>query len=345
MIILEGPDGSGKSILAKQLEIEGFSVMKAVAATEYDDYMEALSGEKSEPVPLQALPFTPGPLLDKDTRWVCDRWFWSEMPYSEHLRNTNMKFSLKEFHNLHLTTIAHNPVVLLHTRNSKKADSVPAELFDPILKSYREWFKLLDISYLEWDYLSPPITLEELLTHEEQRRSHAVWWRNLAKRGIAGIGNTANPRVMLIAEELGPSNLYHLPFERGPSGYYLSELFDEGEVPLSSFYLTNWKKVLDNNENRRLLEYELSSSGVESVIILGGEAKKAQPIIEAFGLNRFNIYNLKHPGWVVNHSDSAREMAYRKKGYLAEWKAAWKAALGVKDTTPQEGPMTLVMVS
>lgn len=341
MIILLGPDSSGKTTLQEKIIEFGNLVnpelgddppyfgWHAVKDTEYKDYMEVLSGTPDNPIPLGAHTFQPSPFLEKNKHAVIDRFFWCEYPYSEVLRNAAPKFSLKQFHNLHLATIAHNPVVILMTRRSEEYldPDVPEELFVPLLQSYREWLEAFDVVYLEWDFMFPRLRLIELLDHEAARQASVIWWRNLAKRGIAGIGNTVNPQVMVIAEVLSANNIFHYPFEGGPSGQYLTDLFQEAEVPLSSFYLTNWKKTNSHEENSILLAKEITQTKIDHVIILGGEARKAEQVFLSKGFDRSNIHHLKHPGWVVNHSSSPREEKYRKEGYSREWKATWDKIL------------------
>jgi hypothetical protein len=58
---------------------------------------------------------------------------------------------------------------------------------------------------------------------------------------------------------------------------------------------------------------------------MGREAEKARPIIESVGIDSIRV--LKHPGWVVNHSENLKEMTFRKKRYLEDWTAAWNGAL------------------
>lgn len=331
MIILEGPDGSGKSILAKQLMVEAEGRLKLihnVAATEYNEYMEFLAGEPSKPVPINAAePFIAGSALQAGAHFIQDRTFWSELPYSTVFRSAGMKFSTKQFHNMHLLTLSHNPVVVLMTRNSGRADStVPPEFFNPILASYRWWFKELDIAFFEWDYLNPPMPIENLVAHSFRMQQQVVWWRNLYKKGLGGIGNTANPTVLILAEEIGPNNLYRLPFERGSSGFYLSEVLDEADTPLSEFYLTNWRKTIDEKENARLLLHEIDMTGVSHIIFMGRTAQGAEKYLHQAG-HDLKVYTMPHPGWIVNHSPTIKEMEKRKRDFLEQWKTAWTTAM------------------
>lgn len=347
MIILLGPDGSGKTTLQTKLITEhGLQFFHAIRETDYNEYMEFLSGERSRPIPLQEIPFIAGDALQKDTHYICDRFFWCDGPYSEIIRNGLGSFSLKQLHNLHLATIAHNPMVILMNRKTPeyKDDYMAGELFTPILERYRTWLTSLGVQYMEWDYLNPPMTLNALVQSSIERQRSITWWRNLAKKGIAGYGNTANPEVFLIAEILGPSNVYHFPFEQGPSGIYLSELFDEGEVPLSCFYVTNWKKTISEEENAQYLIKELTSAGPHDIILLGNESRKSLPTIQALGYQSDHIHQLKHPGWVVNHAENLRDVTFRKQGYLNDWKETWRNALTTKDHLPADDELVITKV-
>lgn len=328
MIILLGPDHSGKTFLQKQLMEKGMTGTHASRDTGYDDYMRQLSGEKSPPIPLGERPFQWGALLSPNTHYVCDRFFMCEGPYSEiYRKEPTIKYTLKQWHNLHLQTIAYNPVVVLCTRKGPHWDEgqyVPEEYFEPILASYRKWLGEMKIDYLNYDWQNPVMTVDDLVLASRVAQSEISWWRNMARKGIAGTGNTKDPTVLVLAEVLSNNNVYHLPFEGGPSGRYLSELFDQAEIPMRSFYLTNWKKTNDPAQNVELLTKEINMTGVQSCIILGGEAKRAKPLIESMGIR---THLIKHPGWVVNHSDNAREEASRKAAYITEWRSVWTQAL------------------
>ncbi len=351
MIILLGPDASGKTHLKAQLMAEGMDSMHFTKDTDYDTYMALLSGQKSRPIPLGEIPFIPSLLLQKDAHWVLDRWFYCEGPYTEVIRKEPIRWSLKQFHNLHLATIAHNPVVILMTRKPDvwpEGQPIREDQFLPVLESYRKWLDMLEVTYISWDWQRPPMTVEALATHSLERQQEVIWWRNMAKRGIAGYGNTIYPTALILAEILGGYNVYHYPFEQGPSGYYLSELIDEAGVPLSSFYLTNWKKTVDSEENEVLLRRELLKTGASHVVFLGREAEKAKPIVLSTGLPEENTHYLRHPGWVVNHSESIKEEKFRKMKYSKDWREIWQKILGERDlqdsdtSSPEEDELVVV---
>ncbi|HET7712998.1 MAG TPA: hypothetical protein VFK94_00105, partial [Patescibacteria group bacterium] len=77
MIILLGPDNSGKSTLAQYLTVRSLGTerpmipFKAVAATGYKEYIELLRGPKSDPSNLQT--YVPGLAFKMGGAVVCDR--------------------------------------------------------------------------------------------------------------------------------------------------------------------------------------------------------------------------------------------------------------------------------
>lgn len=333
MLILLGPDNSGKTTLTKQIEQRSKGTKneavawKALAATGYKDYIEFLRGPKSKPVDLST--HTPGLALSRNGKVVADRFFYCELPYSRLLRTEERtKFTLKQWHNMHLSTMAFNPTVVLTTRKAEEyQDYVPEILFEPILKEYRHWLRFHDINWTEYDFVAEDVeqVADGLLQMDMFARARNQWWLDMAKKGLAGVGNTASPKVVIMAQDLGPMNVHRIAFEQGPSGYYLSDLIDEAEVPLSSFYLTNWLKVADRNANIAMLRTELENTTPKYVILLGRQAADAIPTIERAGVD--HIIQLKHPGWVINHSYDLKELAYRKEKYSEEWGNVWKTIL------------------
>lgn len=332
MIILLGPDNSGKSTLVRQLELytrgtaEELVPWKALAATGYKEYIEFLRGPKGKPMDIKS--HVPGLALARSGRVIADRFFYCELPYARLLRKEERtKFTLKQWHNMHLSTISFNPVVVLATRKADEyEDHVPEELFDPILREYKHWLGVHGISYVRYDFKTDAEGAAQGLTQLHMlNRERVRWWTEMAQVGYAGVGNTVNPKVVIMAQDLGPMNVHRIPFEQGPSGYYISDLLDEAEVPLSSFYLTNWKKTPDMAKNVELLRRELENTRPEYVILLGRMATEAIPTIEKAGID--HVIQLKHPGWVVNHSYDLKELAYKKQKYSEEWAGIWKTIL------------------
>lgn len=345
MIILEGPDCSGKTTLGERLVYQSkdsITLWKAVAATNYEEYMTILRGEKVDP--LDRMAYQPAKPMDEGAHYVMDRFFYSEGPYAEVVRKGKLKFSLKEFHNMQLSTLSYNPITILFTKKGTpyNDETIPEELFGPILQGYRDWFDALGVEYIEWEFDRPPMTPQALINRSLEKQKEIAWWLEMARAGLAGVGNTVNPRVLVLAEEIGPSNVHKVAFELGPSGFYLSDLLDEAEIPLGSFYLTNWKKTGKSAEDYELLKSEFEHTGAKKVIFLGGEAKTTSDFItEECGIPVQNMYAIKHPGWVVNHAGSIREQNSRKAAYIIQWTDIWNRALGRETAGPAKIPENL----
>ncbi len=334
MIILLGPDNSGKSTLAQHLVVRSVGTpnahtsFKSVALTGYKEYIEFLRGPKTNVADLSS--YKPGLALAMDGQVVCDRFFYCEVPYAKLFRKLQRtQFTLKQWHNMHLSTIAFNPVVVLATRRSDiaKDDIVPEELFYPILEEYKTMLAFHRIKYYTYDYEEGP-GAQAILQQAKINSARAAWWIDMARSGVAGIGNTVDPKVLIMAQDLGPSNIHRIAFEQGPSGYYLSDLIDEAEIPLNSFYLTNWLKTTDKDRNVDLLNKEMEGFTVppSHVVLLGREAEATIPLLANYMPKEF-IHTVRHPGWVVNHAGTIKELNYRKEKYLMGWLELWKTIL------------------
>lgn len=294
--------------------------------TNYKDYITFLRGPKSDALDLKT--WKPGPLLQSGGKYVADRFFYCEIPYAKIFRKEERtQFSLKQWHNMHFSTMSFNPLIILSTRKSSTyQDAVPEDLFEPILKEYRE---LLDdhypLNYYNYDFEtdSTAAYLEMMLQVEEIKRARSAWW--LENPSLYGAGNTVSPTVFIMAQDLGPSNVHRLPFEQGPSGYYLSEVLDG--KPLDTIYLTNWiKDHNDMGRNVDLLRSELEHLRPTHVILLGREAEASVPILDAY-VAHTNVHSVVHPGWVVNHGGSIPEVKRRKLKFEERWNEIWTKIL------------------
>lgn len=335
MIILLGPDNSGKTTLAQQLALQSIGTQrpmtswKAVASTGYKDYMEFLRGPKCDPLKIET--WKPGLALQMEGAVICDRFFYCELPYARIYRQSQqIQWSLKQWHNMHLSTIAFNPTFILATeKSSSYEDEVPEEMFDPILREYWHWLGVHGITPFTYNWREEPpdgVSWAEHFLEIDGIKSEEVEWWTKGPTSLLGVGNTLNPRVLILAQDLGPSNVHRVPFEQGPSGYYLSELLDGVGAPLESFYITNFIKTKDGEKNRELLAYELDCLRPSYAILLGQAAKGAVTTIGEY-VSHSDIHETVHPGYIVNHSASKQEMETRKAKFWEKWEEVWKKIL------------------
>jgi len=300
MIILLGPDHSGKSTFAKSLQNYGYGLFHPNQYTEYEDYINFLTGI----VPASS------------TSFVCDRFWFCELPYSRVVRQTEHRFSLKQFHNLLWLTLAYSPIVILFTKKGpnylSREQLSTEEQFEPLLTYYRGALSKIGIEYLEYDWENPSFDLSDIVMQEAEESRKNSWWGRMLESGYAGIGNSKNPSSILLAEELSLNNKNLLPFEAGPSGYFLSEVIKDTNLPrLTDFFITNWKKTKNPMEDTRLFVVEMEELKPKSVLLLGRTAEAAIPTLEMLDIPYKTIM---HPAACSNYHSISKD----------EYKRRWK---------------------
>jgi len=300
MIILEGPDGSGKSTLAKKLDLPYYHF---TAESTYKDFLK----------PLCSLELTNA---------VLDRCVISEYPY--HLAmNRSFSLLLKEWHNLILLTLIQNPLIVLCTHKPEEKDYpgdqyLPYDKWDLCLGLYKAFFRINHIPYMEYDYAGP-ITPNALRILNDKRVKSSEWWLSMWKEGNGCIGS-AHPKVLLVAERLGPNNVNNLPFEVGPTGHMLSQMLQQTHTPLGDFTVTNMVKSFrrdtrpPDGRDSELLKIEIESLKPETVVFMGTPARYGIRVAKSCGV----LYEtMVHFGY-FNH----------KKKDVGELHEQWKKILG-----------------
>ncbi len=300
MIILLGPDASGKTTLAKKL---GLQYYHFDARSKYEDYLK----------PLCSLELTNA---------VMDRHIICEYPYHLIMKR-QFAFTMKQWHNIILLTLIQNPLVILCTHKSyqnkySKEQYLPYEHWDGCLTLYRHFLDTHQIRYVEYDYAGP-ITISALEIMHEKLKYAARWWEPMWKGGYGCIGSTY-PKVLLVAERLGPNNMNSLPFETGPTGRMLTDMITETTTPLGKFAVTNLVKSFrrdtrnPNNDDFRLLRYELEFLKPQKVVFMGGIAKLGIRVAKDAGIEHHEI---AHFGYY-----SHRGITDIKKmpGYIDKWR-------------------------
>ena len=226
MIIIEGPDGSGKTTLAKKLGLPYYHFTKE---SSYEDYLKPLCELK---------------LFNA----VLDRHIFSEYPYSLTMKR-DFAFTMKQWHNIILLTLAQNPLIVLCTHKPAPSEYpsdqyLPYAEWDECLRLYREFLSTHLIQHIEYDYLGrTKAFIDTLLALETIHKDQVSWWPSIWKGGYGYICST-RPKVLLVAERQGPNNMNSLPFETGPTGYMLTNMLADTGTPLGKFAVTNMVKSI-----------------------------------------------------------------------------------------------------
>ncbi len=302
MIILLGPDGTGKTTLAKKLEQYGLKYIHYTKDSNYLDYITPLCN-----------------LSLANT--VLDRHALCEYPYSICM-NRPFKFTIKQWHNIITMTLIQKPVIVLCSHKPPISDYsadqyLPYMQWDKCLLLYKSFLNTHHITYTEYDYSqSVSSFVDNLLTLNTQFNEDIAWWRThwTAKYGCAG---SSHPKFLLVAERIGPNNLHNIPFETGPTGLMLSNMLMATGTPLGNLAITNMVKSFRrdarqvNDHDVQLLEEELIHLHPNKVIFMGSIAKKGISLAKSYGCE---VGTLVHLG-SLNYK-GIKDMT----GYYNEWK-------------------------
>lgn len=300
MIILIGPDGTGKSTLAKKLRLPYYHFDMN---SKYEDYLN----------PLVSLEMYNA---------VCDRFIFCEAPYSSSL-DREFQYSMKEFHNIVLLTLMQRPVVILLTHKPilaeySKEQYLPYHKWDSVLSSYRGSLGFHHIPFIEFDYAKSPITAEALLMLEKRYRDSMRWWVPMWEKGWGAIGSP-HPKVLLVAERLGPNNLQNLPFSHGPTGKMLTNMLIDTKTHLYDFAVTNMVKSYrrdpryPNKQDMELLHIELEHLKPKVVVFMGTPARAGEKIADELWIPHHRVvhlgfYNYRRDKKVSELHDKWREI-------------------------------------
>ena len=150
MIILLGPDNTGKSTLAKALnDFSGSKTHHCNTDTVYSDYIDMLSDPSVQ-----------------DT--VFDRWFFCDIPYATVVRKEEQsKFTYQQVQIMNRLTSIYKPLILLCTNQSEnfteREQLSTQDQHSELLLEYRRVLCILQQPYTVYDWESPFASPEALL--------------------------------------------------------------------------------------------------------------------------------------------------------------------------------------
>ncbi len=303
MIIILGPDHTGKTTLAKRLaEARGRGYFHYTKDSTYQDYIKDMC----------ALNWWNG---------VLDRHAMCEYSYATVMERP-ARFSMKEWHNILLTTLIQNPLIVLcvnkPTQHEYSAGQyLPYSKWDECLRLYRQFLSTHQIPYMTYDYSNGGNPVIELMLNHARSQSEAMeWWVPMWKAKYGCIGSI-HPKLLLVAERIGPNNVNNIPFETGPTGHMLTDLLAATGTPLNKFAVTNFVKSYrgdsrePNDQDMSLLEIELDHLKPEHIVFMGTVAKNAAKLAKARNIP-FTL--VPHFGAYSHKGDRSIER------YVPEWK-------------------------
>lgn len=232
LIIIEGPDKSGKTTLAKKIEEQfnykyaHFSAPGNDPASEYASFFTSIS------IPT-----------------VCDRSYFGERVYGPLLRGAS-KISDLQYAVIEricrlkgaIFIYASTPLQICQDRLNDNLTNEKISLEN----NQKAWvrFKTLihscNIKPILFYDATKQISLDRLLLQLEQLlpsfKSHAI----LARDCCSGIGTIYGRKIVFVGDRLNINTTWlGLPFDSGPSSNYLYKRFKEARVPEDMAYLCN----------------------------------------------------------------------------------------------------------
>lgn len=281
MIIVEGPDNSGKSTLIKQLlELDpGLRILKRKKFDRHKDqtigtsYLEELIPKDGDRV--------------SHGYAIADRFFASECIYGTLFRN-GCRMTASEHRAVRNLLVSYG-TVLVYCRPPRESiektwnerpqlyDRDPLRIYNEYEERLYDIFKGADQASFNYDWThrsAYDMRSNIISTHQNifnDQKEALTWWSAHPQ----GIGQLRDPDVVFIGEELGPRAVVPVPFVSGPAADFLTKSIMKlcrviGDYD-SEFYYTNADKGLSNNA--AALRHELSNLGsARAIVTLGNVA-------------------------------------------------------------------------
>lgn len=297
LIVVEGPDKTGKTTLCKAIERElgfkykHFSAPKGSPADEYIDF-----------------------LLDLKEPTVCDRFHLGELVYGPMFRGkagiTPLELvTIERVMRLKQTIIVH-AVTNMKLANQRLDVSTEHEVVDkPQNLAAAEGFaRVVPLTnagpVLRYDGSS----LDNLRVMIEQIRVIIASWTE--QNAYTGIGTIAGSKLVFVGEAVNKNVTWRgLPFDRGNSSQFLLDVFQAAGIPEKAVYICNADKLTAKEMSALVL------GGRTTFFTLG---RKADLKLRKFGST--DHYALPHPQFI-------KRFHYNRQGkYINAFKDALQCA-------------------
>lgn len=293
MIIIEGPDNSGKTTLARTIQ----------AMARWNGKLEI----SHSPGPVRELYDFLMQSMKKPPEYmaghIADRFFLSELAYQPVFRPNDQLLSAHQKNVVvsMLWTMAPLVIICHFDKNQERYDSKEQrfsfEKMDLIKKEYNK----LSIKSLTgaWRvvhfYIGDPVENIVSIANEYLEFAREKWIprRRLLPYGRGNLLNTNRVKLVLVGQGFARNNVWKVPFERSKSGQMIQEVLNWYMVEQEFVWWTNAHKYNNLRRNLKELETERMAFRETLFVALGREASK---MLRSVGVP---CWSVKHPGYYL----------------------------------------------
>ena len=265
LIIIEGPDKSGKTTLAKEI-------------ASYFKYDYAHFGPPGKDPSREYAEF----LINLKRPTVCDRFYYGELVYGPLLRGKSVITPLEKATIERLARLRGAILIKATTDLSvieKRYDAMGDDMITRDQNSAAYYaFKhvLADAKLPTITYAGTPVSLERVLFSMIGMFDMHKYSATIAKSVCSGVGTILGPKIVLVGESLNKNKTWvGVPFDGGSSAEMLNECIKESTIMEKHVYMVNANTLtLDEAEF-------LNSTGCTKFVALG---KVAANVLRNFGI-------------------------------------------------------------
>lgn len=263
MIIICGPDNSGKTTLARRLANEfdlTYHRGTKGPSTDYDFWMETL--------------VSPPEVL---AQGVWDRFFYGELVYGPLCRD-KIKLSNHQREVIHSMMITAQPLII-------RCELIPMEdMFNErpqevdwatTLQANMAYRRLLPLrTAYQFNALEGGEATIKINNRVMDYLQSMITWKELRSACLHGRGQLHQPPLMLVGQKFARDNKWRVPFERSKSAVILHSALRKASISMDQVWFTNAIKsdAPITVQNLEKLEREVELIQPEKIIALGNRA-------------------------------------------------------------------------